>query len=158
MVETHRQDLVRTDRAVAQSAVDAVDETATFAFVGKDREKTRAARLRTSPIIIRRILLPHPSREVAHRAEGVEPQGLDLDRLALARRDGAALDPRVHPGERLACRMPFEQPVRAHADAVAGAALVPRDDVREDPEETVSDDREVACFFHVTPHGLEEPE
>src|SRR6202142_900627 len=156
MVKADGEELIRPDRPVAPRAVHAINE-AGCCLVWEELQEAGPAEFRARDICFRRISVSEARREVAHRAQRVEPERLNLDGLAFARCDGAAVDSRVHPRERLARGVPFEEPVGAHADAVAGAALVPRDDVREDPEEAVTDEGEAARGCHVLPHGLEEP-
>src|SRR5439155_14696951 len=63
-------------------------------------------------------------RERRAGAQRVEPQRLDLDRLADARRHDVIADPRVHPRELEARLAGGEQAIVIEADAVAGAARV----------------------------------
>ena len=125
--------------------------------VGKEIQKARAARRSSGRTFIRRNLVSDLPRKFLHRAERVEPERLDLDRFALPGRDGAAVDPRIHPRERLAGRAPLEEAVFIHADAVARAPDVPRDDVGEDGVEAL-DEGDVTRGRHMGPDGLEVPE
>jgi hypothetical protein len=143
MVKADGEELVRPDRTVAPCAVDAVDEAGSR-LVREEPEKGRAAAFRPPCISFRRIFVSEDRREDAHRAERVEPQRLNLDGLAFARHDGPAVDSRVHPRERLARGVPFEELVRVRSNSEARAALVPRDDIREDFEKAVADEGDVA--------------
>ncbi len=70
-----------------------------------------------------------PARvQAAGDAQGVQPERLDLDRLADPRRDRAAVDARVHPGELRARLAGRDQAVLATVDPVARALREAADD------------------------------
>jgi len=59
------------------------------------------------------------------------PQRIDLDKLAAPWRHHPIVHLRIHPGQLDAGRSGTQQAIcRIDADAVAGAALVPADDIR----------------------------
>ncbi len=161
-MEADREELVRADGEIPEGAagpVDAIDETSrSLERSGKDSQKGRSAEVRALRIPLLGSVLSDRACEIPHRRERVEPQCLDLDRLALPGRDGPAVDSRVHPREGLAGRMPFEEAVGVHPDAVARPAHVPRDDVREDRVERLAQERDVARRLDVRARGLEVPQ
>ena len=80
--------------------------------------RTRSARSRYSDARSPRLLRPP-----LHQLQRVEPQRVDLDRLAAARRDHPVVDLRVHPRQLITLGALRQQPVAlVHADAEARPA------------------------------------
>ena len=73
---------------------------------------------------------PEALRQIFHRAQGVVPERLNLDRLSAPRRDHPVAHLGVHPGQLHSGLAGPQQAVVVHADSVSRAALMPRDDVR----------------------------
>ena len=85
------------------------------------------------------------------QGESVDPEGVDLDGFAVARRDGPIADTGVHPGELRAGVAGGEQAVGwVHADLMVRAAHVPIEDVAQGGSELV-------VIGQLT-NGFEEPE
>ena len=92
-----------------------------------------------------------------HDAQGVVLQRLDLDGLAVPRRDHPIADFDVHPGQLHARFAGGEQPVAVHANVVARAVHLPRDDVHEYIIEVIVDEFVIGGILQELAYGLEEP-
>src|SRR5262245_24106278 len=72
-------------------------------------------------------------------AERVIPEGVDLDRLANARRDYPIADLRIHPGELDAGFARAQEAIAGiNADAVARAMHMMVDDIADDGQEVIN--------------------
>ena len=76
-----------------------------------------------------------PAASLGHHAEGVVPQGVDLDGLAVARRDGLVAELHVHPGELRVRVAAGEQPVGVGVDVEPRAVVVAAEDVAHGGQE-----------------------
>src|SRR2546421_958304 len=83
---------------------------------------------------------------------------MDLDWLAAPRRHHQALDPGVHPGERVPLFPAGKQAIAlVHPDSVMRAAQMPTDDAF-DKLEALEDEAPVAALAQIGGDRLEQPE
>ena len=93
------------------------------------------------------------------QAQGVVPQGVDLDRLAAPRRHDPVADLGVHPGQLIACRALSQQAVAGvHADAEVRAPQMMLDDVAAASAAAAEACRGRSVTVEITIEGVEEPE
>src|SRR5712692_532997 len=94
--KTDRENLIGAHRTVALSAVNDIVETASR-LMPEHPIKTRMGMggHRTVPLLMSRIT--KRLREVFHDAQGVVPQGLDFNGLAVSRRYHPIAHPGIHP-------------------------------------------------------------
>ena len=158
MVEADGEDLVRANRGVLESP----STTSTRpppSPSGKEPQKARAARLGPRPIFIRRNLLFRSSLRSPASCESALNHSAwistGLPRRGVTGRPSTRAS--IHVSASPAARR-LEEAVVVHADAVARAAVVPRDDVLEDGEERLSRGRSRRSPPRTSGHRLEVPE
>ena len=95
---------------------------------------------------------------IFHGAERVKPQSLNLDGLAVSRRDDPVTDLGIHPGELNSRIAGLDQPIGIHLDAVASSPYVPFDNIRHDGIEVISHERIICGVLQQRAHGFEVPE
>ena len=154
MRQTDGEDLVGAHAGIiARGAVEHVEQAA---CAPAEARKARA-HLRGQPLITLRRLLQLAGK-ARHDAQGVVPQGVDLDRFAAARCHHPLAHPGVHPGELDTRLTGAQQAVSGvHADAIARAPDMPVDDRRQHREHA-RQRRTVARGLEVGAPGLQVPE
>ncbi len=103
-------------------------------------------------------LLAEALGQVRHDAQGIVPQGIDLYRLALPWGDDPVADLGVHPGQLHPLLSGVQKAIFCDADAVAGTALVPGDDVLQNGPEFGADKVVSIGVVEILVQGGEEPE
>ena len=151
------EDLVRPDGTVAHLAIHHIVEAA-GRLVPEQAGESFVGPVRQFAVMGAIGLLAESAGQVLHNAERVVPECLDFDRFANALRHYPIAHLGIHPGELHARFAGLEQAIAVHADAVARAAFVPGNDVRERVVELRADEFVVLSVGHKSAYRFEEPE
>src|SRR5207248_8553479 len=89
-----REELVRAERRISYDVVEMSALRVPERLLEGGADAVRIRRVHGRSLRIAQLATPE-----RHQAERVVPEGIDLDGLAVPRRDHAVADARVHPGE-----------------------------------------------------------